>query len=939
VDDDKEYGEDPNFDRDKFNREMGLKQFQIKQAVQEQEAKHGDDDYWRNKISGTQPGAGAPTPGTVKAAESAGAGSAVGTKAAGAEAGALAAKTGAKSGTGGDSEPRGGAVKTNNGKNPYGLKQQALGGGGLFTGKSKGHPPKPGRVSRTRNFFKKNALKLTGGLAALLLPIIVLVLLQLGSLIIPNFTEHMLAWQFARVSRQFSNSANEVIATKLQIDRTTAAQLGLADQTLNGLGDNMWGKLTRTFRPKKLVLTMLNNDQLKVNWNAPETVKVKGDLTLVRDSVGSIEVNGKVLQVPQNRSGLLGKIKNPTQWARDWLDYRKFGKDLKAAIPRQFGNGLMVRGAASKIIRDNIAGLELFRWTKDEVKKSATETVDEAAVKETQRSYKVATNSGAAADEAAKGASNEIEDQAKQTAQDTEQCMTDSACTKSMIRKGGGITQKTILRLNSAFSQTWVKQAIGAINPAYEIIVPLCLVYEASIPNSAGTIKANSESAERTYFGVSSAGDAQRYTQQTAGDNRVSANLTGGLVTQMDNVHSNPDIGSLAESNTEKRAAGEPYDTSNTPSAEASAGGTYSYDSVSALLGPFAAGAATVLGPACPIFANPWGGALVGIASLAVGVIPGLGEIAEAGGQITARVVAGAVARQFGQMVAKFFSKKELLKLGIVAGATELAAIAAKMITMQRTGAGTNGTQQGAAYDNVADMGAEIFAQNVDRKQNYARPLTAAELAAVRKLDLAYMKEQRQSENFSERYFAIQNPDSLANHLGMSLYRFANVRSFSSVLNSAARLFNPLTLFSRAFASLSGPRAAADAVAGLPSTDYGIIQWGWSADEEQAYTSGANYALLYDQQQLDASGKTGEIESKYGKCWNSDISDLLANGDIQRSENGDVIEGKGDCSPLSLGMHNPSYGDLVFRYRVAKRNSKALDQMIAIQNVTPDTKQ
>ncbi len=85
---------------------------------------------------------------------------------------------------------------------------------------------------------------------------------------------------------------------------------------------------------------------------------------------------------------------------------------------------------------------------------------------------------------------------------------------------------------------------------------------------------------------------------------------------------------------------------------------------------------------------------------------------------------------------------------------------------------------------------------------------------------------------------------------------------------------------------------------------------------------------------LDQSRKEHKINTKYGKCFTESIGDMLSNGDVKRDQNGNVRADNSLCSPKSLGPHNPKYGDLVFRWRLAHNYNNTLDQLGQMQEVT-----
>ncbi len=147
---------------------------------------------------------------------------------------------------------------------------------------------------------------------------------------------------------------------------------------------------------------------------------------------------------------------------------------------------------------------------------------------------------------------------------------------------------------------------------------------------------------------------------------------------------------------------------------------------------------------------------------------------------------------------------------------------------------------------------------------------------------------------------------------------------------------------------------------------YGNVQFGWSTDEEKLIDSDNNYLPLQNQEILDQSGKEEQIAKEYANCFGYRYDDsgvgldptdsgsklqldatgyeengdggsmgaLLSSGKILRTEDGDIITDKGLCSPQNLGVHNPTYGDLVFRWRLAMWYDTTVSQLSNLQTVT-----
>ena len=122
---------------------------------------------------------------------------------------------------------------------------------------------------------------------------------------------------------------------------------------------------------------------------------------------------------------------------------------------------------------------------------------------------------------------------------------------------------------------------------------------------------------------------------------------------------------------------------------------------------------------------------------------------------------------------------------------------------------------------------------------------------------------------------------------------------------------------------------------------YGIVQWGWSDEENNLINSDPSYNILENAQILsDNSSIIDEISSKYKHCFTDSMGTLLSGGYILRDSSGDIVGGNdkdslGACSPDALGPNNSRYGNFVFRWRLDQKRQSVLDQNTSIQNLSP----
>jgi hypothetical protein len=171
----------------------------------------------------------------------------------------------------------------------------------------------------------------------------------------------------------------------------------------------------------------------------------------------------------------------------------------------------------------------------------------------------------------------------------------------------------------------------------------------------------------------------------------------------------------------------------------------------------------------------------------------------------------------------------------------------------------------GPTFDDAADAGGNLNAQQTAQLY-FGRPLTNAEVAQARTNDLAYQNAQLASQSFSQRYFQITNPNSLINHVAMDLSAHLNMSIFTNIVTLIGGMLSPLqSLFN--FASSLSPQAALAATnPNIDTQDYGILQWGWSNDEEVDVYNGS-YA--YPNSGLAGDPNTG-IKYSYSPIENQD---------------------------------------------------------------------
>jgi hypothetical protein len=224
---------------------------------------------------------------------------------------------------------------------------------------------------------------------------------------------------------------------------------------------------------------------------------------------------------------------------------------------------------------------------------------------------------------------------------------------------------------------------------------------------------------------------------------------------------------------------------------------------------------------------------------------------------------------------------------------------------------------------------------NMVCSQFMGRPLTNAEAEESHKSDQQLIASRNAQQSPFQRYFALSNASSLASKVTDTAAVNLNHHTFLGMVNNLGRIFNPFSLMPKLFGSVN---STASAATGENTQDYGNVQCGWTNAEYALVHNNPSYnSPSENSYQLEQSGKEDEIDSKYGPCFTSEMAELVTDtSKLVRDKNGNIYTNKGDCSPQELGPNNPKYGDLVFRYRIAKNRENTLSMYEELQNAPSD---
>jgi hypothetical protein len=792
-------------------------------------------------------------------------------------------------------------------------------GGGLYKSEPKGKPKLRTKAQAIFSGKKgRRRLIIMGALGGSSIMLIFLIVFLISSFTIPNFMSHVVGYQFTRTAREFAQSSEEIQGEKIMLD-TAKDGTGTAEQGFfrgmldryQGVKDGVWDKVN-SYRPEKVVDNLETTGQLSYVYE--DGVSIGG---FTRQKLVKVIQNGDEIDVANPT--LAGRLLHPIQNFTDKIEMRG---DLKDSIDESLdGTNTLVRSGVAKEIRSRIDAT-LVRWVRngkpeDPINPAAYEA--DAVIADrlnAQESEAVATDNGTALRSAA---SEEVLDNNKDAenaaADGTEACVKDPACLDQQIADGNPTPRPVLEKIDAALQSDTLTKATSVISTAAAVAIPLCLIYDGSLQNSGSSIDTQTASNMRTYNSVAAANH-----QQQAGQN-VTASAVNALQKQLQGKNG------IGASVPEQRANNQPVDTTQFSSTQASASHSFSLinaiplvpQSVLNFMDSFAH-------PFCKTITNGYVLAGLGIGEVVVGIASGGSvNLADVG---IKEFVTTSVKQFFDEFSTKEFIKGVVVQGAVIGGAT----LIAKQIVASRAASYHNGLARGESFAAEVDAGGNATANYQNQGMFYGAPMNNIDVAMSAQEDLAYMAHQESQKPFTERYFALTNPNSLLTKFGTMAASYTSLSAVSRLLSEAGQILNPLKLFGTVLSHWGTGKALA--ASDVDTTNYGQVQFGWPPDEENKIASDASYQHpLENQLMLDSSGKEDEIASKYGHCFTDTIGTLLSKGYIQRDTNGNVLRDQGECSPNNVSYSNSQYGDLVFRWRIAKRHQNTLDHMLDIQNV------
>jgi hypothetical protein len=838
----------------------------------------------------------------------------------------------------------------------------------------------------------KKLLLILGGFGGFsILGVLAVIFFLFAMFQIPDFATHIFEYQFAKVASEFQDSAEQATGQSFEVDTAPAdaaaagaeaAGAEAASETtfsslasqFGSLSDGLFGKINQ-YRPNAIVDNLLSADNPNgINYVYEPTGKTF--FGYQQEKLTQLDLDGTTIDVANPSA--LDKIMHPISSLKDQY---QFSSDLDDALEASLDNtNTIIRGLVGREIRSRTDS-QLYRWVRTGKKDDPTDpdnydgvSPETAEGLNAEKSFDVANDIGGPDSLASAATSDEVDSQladAEQKSISDEAESLETVAGRDTAVQTGQEAGDAIADVDDAVNTTALQSAaktFGDINTVYAVALPLCIIYDGSLDNSKGTIDANSDALERTYYSVAAAGgQAQAGEQITSGAN-------GALADQ---------LGDTAESNPEIRAAGGTVNTATSGiSPQAAAGGSFSLFNAafgSSALAPLASIFNSTLEPLCPEITNAWGALAAGGIGLGLSFISGLTEAAGTAGVDAASTEA--LSAYIGKLITSFSvdgvldEVKTFVAVGVgVAGLTELA----KIVVAERAGMLNNGLAQGAIFANQVDAGGNIAANEYSREMFMGRPLLPAEAAAAETQGQQVVVAQNSSRSAYQRYLAFSNADSLVSKIGLTLHTNLNHEVFASVISDVTNIFNLRYVSSKVATLFDSKIAYADPPTTTDTQDYGIVQWGWSQSEENTMMTNPNYYPLVNEQTLEAIVICTERDPKppheciksenakqfvpehWGECFgyaynkavateaslnpSATVGSLLSSGKITRDDAGDVVnDPSAECSPINLGSNSPAASkqdciagcaalpDMIFRWRISMRNDNTYDHLLGLQ--------
>jgi hypothetical protein len=661
----------------------------------------------------------------------------------------------------------------------------------------------------------KNKMMLAGlitGPIGIILVVMFLFILA-GSLKLQTIASAAAGFQFSRSGRSIAKHINAISSEDVQI--------GIKEKALNAFANTRPGKFVAKFdkyRPQKLLNNLKKDGKLSYEYDGR--------------TLTAVIVDGK--RIPKESPGFFKRVLNPIETRRaNGRFVSEFTTVLAEAQPNL---NILVRGRLNGIALKQ-AGVALKWW---DPKKYAGKDEEAAKRIEERESVKRIKSSGTAA------SSVKPVEQASQAAeQAVADCIDNPSCIDEAVKSDGKVPGRISQAIVDAFKGGGITDFVNKqLNIGYAVALPLCLIYDGAMTagkQTGTTIDGNSNELVRTGYAIQTAADQQKF-----------GNTNGEAVGA-----TNWKVGDIRNSYAYKLASGEPIDTSNDYPPQANGDGSLgNMDSPFKGIVPdaFVGAAEGAVSHICGVITNVWTGVGLGIVQV-VGAIFTVGgsTIAEEGiakgvQSMVVKFIEGKTTTEIAKQLT-FNAGKFLAKVGLFAGVGIAANQFGYWIAGGKGFVLNAGFATGDTYTNAGFAGLDLNSNDTARLM-YGRPLSNEETAALEGPSRQFMIDQQNAgKGTFDRYFSTSDPNSMVARTAIAFTPNLNTGLFTTIMNLAARVFNPLSSIVHFAGSFNGGVATAGAL--TDTRHFGILQWGWSSTEENLIDSDDSYLPLENEKVLN----------------------------------------------------------------------------------------
>lgn len=798
--------------------------------------------------------------------------------------------------------------------------------------------PKGDKTKGKGSVSKKKIVGIVGGVVGAVIGLVTIALFLMSSLKLPQLMSNIQTMEFARLSRNLTQATADLTSEELSLELSDTRFSRLSESLserfpeFSAKTSELWGKLDK-WRPQKLISNLEGEGKLSFIYEQKEFL---GGLR--KQVVKGIVINGETI-TPGDAKWY--------QLFENRADRLTAAGEIKGAVDSVLGgSNTVVRGAVAKSIRER-AGIRLRRWSRidpnftegkrignlaQEIKKTVQETKpqpleDTSVVPEISEAKK-------AVEELVDKCIEDmgcLEQEAREQLYNYDKAAAVEGSTKEAIAAKEASTttlERTAAALvDEKVKSTLFKEILDKVGTLYAIMMPVCIIYDNSVNNSGSTVEENSQRAVKTYYTLAAAADQQK-------SGALIADQASGL---------NDEIGDISNAPSELKAAGKKIDTNNYANPEASTLQTYNIVNTYLGDGVFSGLIQDTLDTTCPIVLDLKVAAAMATlevvfqaATLTTGTAAEEGFKALVLAKIKKTVADITLKESLVKYAAKWVAKKALIT-GVIVGGTIGLSELANFAVMGRMGNTASPIPDGNDLQVQADQGGIIVSNDLNRQMLAGRPLTTPEVVASNYQDLQDIAYANSKKSVFDRYFSPNNSRSMMARMAVGFNGFISrsiFTNFTSMFSRLGTIYQPSAPF---FMSIL-PGNQQKAFAAESNSNYNIVQWGWSIDEENLIHDNPNkYSPLNNAQEwenMPDSTEKSEAIKLVDECTGDSLGKLLG-GDsrIKRDEDGKIKDNEGRCAPNNLGPSN----ELAFMYRVYKRNSNTIDHLNSIAEPTIET--